>query len=48
MFETMTSFLAFFIPTVILISLGIIFEDKLIAVEEWIRERIREVLHESF
>ncbi len=48
MFETMTSFLEFFIPTVVLIGLGIIFEDKLIAFERRIRKRIREALHESF
>lgn len=34
MFETMRSFLAFFIPCVILIILGIIFEEKLIAWED--------------
>ena len=34
MFETMRSFLAFFIPCVILIILGILFEEKLIAWED--------------
>ena len=33
MFETMSSFLWFFIPTLILIIIGIIFEEKLIALE---------------
>ena len=34
MFETMQSFLAVFIPCVILIILGIIFEEKLIVWED--------------
>lgn len=34
MFETMESFLWFFIPAVILICVGIVFEDKLIAFEQ--------------
>ena len=34
MFETMQGFLAVFIPCVILIILGIIFEEKLIAWED--------------
>ena len=33
MFETMQSFLAFFFPTLALIVLGILFEEKLIAFE---------------
>lgn len=33
MFETMQGFLAFFIPTLALIILGIIFEEKLIRFE---------------
>lgn len=33
MFETMSSFLWFFIPTFLLIIIGIIFEEKLIAFE---------------
>lgn len=33
MFATMSSFLWFFIPTLILILTGIIFEEKLIALE---------------
>lgn len=33
MFETMSSFLWFFVPTLILILTGIIFEEKLIAFE---------------
>ena len=33
MFETMQSFLAFFFPTLALIILGILFEEKLIAFE---------------
>ena len=33
MFETMGSFLAFFIPAFLLIILGILFEEKLIAWE---------------
>ena len=36
MFETMSSFLWFFIPTLILIILGIIFEEKLIRLENTI------------
>ena len=34
MFETMQSFLAFFFPTLALIILGILFEEKLIAFEQ--------------
>ena len=45
MFETMQGFLAFFIPTLALIILGIIFEEKLIrferAVLAWIRHKIQ-------
>lgn len=36
MFETMQSFLAFFIPTLALIIIGIIFEEKLIWLEDTI------------
>ena len=38
MFETMQSFLAFFCPTVALIILGILFEEKLIAFENRVLE----------
>ena len=34
MFETMQSFLAFFFPTLALILLGIVFEEKLISFEQ--------------
>ncbi len=37
MFETMQGFLAFFIPTLALIILGIIFEEKLIRFERALR-----------
>lgn len=36
MFETMQGFLAFFIPTIALIIIGIIFEEKLIWLEDTI------------
>ncbi len=36
MFETMQGFLAFFIPTLALIIIGIIFEEKLIWLEDTI------------
>lgn len=36
MFETMQSFLAFFFPTLALIILGILFEEKLIAFERFV------------
>lgn len=38
MFETMTQFLWFFIPSVLLIGLGILFEEKLIAFENRISD----------
>ena len=41
MFETMQSFLAFFFPTLALIVLGILFEEKLIAFEQRIAQRLR-------
>ena len=48
MFETMQGFLAFFIPTLALIILGIIFEEKLIAFENKLFRAIRKVLrHDS-
>ena len=40
MFETMQSFLAFFFPTLALIILGILFEEKLIAFEERLAQRL--------
>lgn len=42
MFETMQSFLAFFFPTLALIILGILFEEKLIAFEKWVMKSILE------
>lgn len=42
MFETMGSFLAFFIPSFLLIILGVIFEEKLIAFEDRIYYKIKE------
>lgn len=44
MFETMQSFLAFFIPTLTLIILGIIFEEKLIRLENTIWRFIKAVV----
>ena len=44
MFETMSSFLWFFIPTLILIILGIIFEEKLIRLENTIWRFIKAVV----
>ena len=44
MFETMSSFLWFFIPTLILIILGIIFEEKLIWLEDKIWRFIKAVV----
>ena len=44
MFETMESFLWFFIPTVILICVGIVFEDKLIAFEQKVKRTAIELL----
>ena len=40
MFETMQSFLACFIPSLLLIVLGILFEEKLIAFEDRIAQRL--------
>lgn len=44
MFETMQSFLAFFIPTIALIIIGIIFEEKLICLENTIWRFIKAVV----
>ena len=44
MFETMQGFLAFFIPTLALIILGIIFEEKLIRLENTIWRFIKAVV----
>jgi hypothetical protein len=44
MFETMQGFLAFFIPTLALIILGIIFEEKLIWLEDTIWRFIKAVV----
>ena len=41
MFETMQAFLAFFFPTLALILLGIVFEEKLIAFEQRILQKLR-------
>ena len=41
MFETMQSFLAFFFPTLALIIAGILFEEKLIAFEQRVLQRLR-------
>lgn len=40
MFETMQSFLVFFIPTLALIISGIIFEEKLVAFEQKIKAAV--------
>ncbi len=40
MFETMQSFLSFFFPTLALIILGILFEEKLIALEDRIAQKL--------
>lgn len=40
MFETMQSFLACFIPSFLLIVLGILFEEKLITFEDRIAQRL--------
>lgn len=47
MFETMSSFLWFFIPTLILIILGIIFEEKLIAFENRVFLKIKERMNKK-
>ena len=44
MFETMQGFLAFFIPTLAMIIIGIIFEEKLIALENTIWRFIKAVV----
>lgn len=44
MFENMSSFLWFFIPTFLLIILGIIFEEKLIRLEDTIWRFIKAVV----
>lgn len=44
MFETMQSFLAFFIPTIVLIIIGIIFEEKIIWLEDTIWSFIKAVV----
>lgn len=44
MFETMQSFLAFFIPTIALIIIGIIFEEKLIWLEDTIWRFVKAVV----
>lgn len=44
MFETMSSFLWFFIPTLILILTGIIFEEKLIRLENTIWRFVKAVV----
>lgn len=41
MFETMQAFLAFFFPTLALIILGIVFEEKLIAFEQRVLAKLR-------
>ena len=41
MFETMQAFLAFFFPTLALILLGIVFEEKLIAFEQRVLQKLR-------
>ncbi|MBR3552505.1 MAG: hypothetical protein IKN72_03845 [Clostridia bacterium] len=46
MFETMSSFLWFFIPTLILIVLGIIFEEKLIRVERGVIVGVKQTVEE--
>lgn len=44
MFETMSNFLWFFIPTLILILAGIIFEEKLIRLENTIWRFVKAVV----
>lgn len=46
MFETMQSFLAFFIPTIALIIIGIIFEEKLIRFEQAVKTGVRQTIQE--
>lgn len=41
MFTTMQSFLCFFIPMVVAIILGILFEERLIAFEQRVKARLR-------
>lgn len=45
MFETMGQFYAFFFPTLALIILGIVFEEKLVAFERWILRKIGGIFH---
>ena len=45
MFETMQSFLCFFFPTLALIILGILFEEKLIQFEHFICRLVARRLH---
>lgn len=46
MFETMQSFLAFFIPTLALILLGIVFEEKLIVLENGIAAGVKQTIRD--
>ncbi|MBQ6093428.1 MAG: hypothetical protein IJL00_07135 [Clostridia bacterium] len=41
MFETMHAFYAFFFPTLALIILGIVFEEKLVAFEQRVLAKLR-------
>lgn len=47
MFETMQSFLAFFFPTLALILIGVLFEEKLVALEQRIAQRLRGNRHSA-
>ena len=47
MFTSMSAFLAFFIPSVILILLGIVFEEKLIRIEQAIKKSLLETIAEK-
>ena len=42
MFETMSGFMWFFIPTLVLILGGIAYEEKLIALEDKVFKKIKE------
>ena len=46
MFETMQGFLAFFIPSFVLICIGIIFEEKLIKFENALCRAIKKTINE--
>lgn len=48
MFETMQSFLAFFIPTLALIILGIIFEEKLVQIENAVGRVIVRIIRAAY